>query len=152
MNNTISIETDSTGAEVIIKHTDVLGNSPIIPFFMRNFADLISNGHAENFINFSNRSKALYIEIDNQIAGHIVYDFRSEDVLKTAWIIFSCVEEKYRHRGLYKIMHRHFEETIKKSGSQRIASLVHVSNSARLASCKSVGMEAHSYRMEKILT
>jgi hypothetical protein len=152
MNNIIAIEKDSTGAEVIVKHIDAMGNSPVIPFFMRNFADLITNGHAENFITFNNKSKAIYIEINNQIAGHIVYDFRLDDVLKTAWIIFSCVEESYRHRGLYKIMHRHFEETIKKAGSQRIASAVHVSNSVRLASCESVGMKAHSYRMEKILT
>jgi hypothetical protein len=150
-NNTIAIEQDSTGAEVVVKHTESLGNSPVVPFFMKNFAKLIENGHADNFITFGNKSKAIYVEIDNQIAGHIVYDFRPDDVLKTAWIIFSCVEEKYRHRGLYKIMHWHFEETVKKTGSRKIASYVHTTNAIRLASCKSVGMVPHCYRMEKHL-
>jgi ribosomal protein S18 acetylase RimI-like enzyme len=151
IDNIIAVEKDVTGAEVVIKHTNTLGNCPIVPFFMKNFAELIESGFAHNFITFSNKSKAIYIEIDDQIVGHIVYDFRPDDVLKTAWIIFSCVEKGYRQRGLYNIMHRHLEETVKKAGSKKIASYVHISNSARLASCKSVGMEPHCYRMEKEL-
>lgn len=149
--NIIAVEKDSLGIEVTVRHTHALGNSPVVPFFMKNFATLIEHGFADNFITFGNKSKAVYIEIDNQIAGHIVYDFRPDDVLKTAWIIFSCVEEEYRHRGLYTIMHKHFEETVKQAGSKKIASYVHVSNTVRLASCKAVGMEPHCYRMEKHL-
>lgn len=151
IDNIIAIEKDSTGTEITVKHVNTLGNCSVVPFFMRNFAELIEKGFAHNFITFSNKSKAIYIEIDNRIVGHIVYDFRPDDVLKTAWIIFSCVDKDYRHRGLYNIMHRHFEETVKKSGSKKIASYVHVDNSARIASCKSVGMNPHCYRMEKEL-
>ncbi len=82
------------------------------------------------------------------MAGHIVYDIL-DDSYKTAWIVFSCVEDGFRRRGLYKMMHRHFEQIVRNAGSKRIASHVHVDNAVRQASCASVGMKPDFLRMEK---
>ena len=50
--------------------------------------------------------------------------------------------------GIYNIMFKHFETQAKKLGSKKIMSFVHVDNHRRL-SCKSVGLNAEFYRMEK---
>lgn len=143
-------EKDKTGAEVIIKSVLNIGNTPIIPFFLKNYAALIENGHALPLIMGTNNSRAIYAEINGVIAGHIVYEIQT-DVAKTAWITFSCIEDNFRQRGIYKLLHKHFEVAAKAAGSQKIASHVHVTNIARQASCQSVGMKPVFYRMEKEL-
>ncbi len=146
----IGTEKDKTGAEVIVKLADPIGGSPIIPFFYRHFATLIENGHTNPLMSGTNKSKAVYVEIEGKLAGHIVYEFL-EDPYKTTWITFSCIEDDYRRRGLYEIMHRHLEDLAKKANSRKIASFVHVNNTVRQASCAKVGMEPVFYRMEKLL-
>jgi hypothetical protein len=146
----ITKEKDKTGVEVSVKLAQQIGGSPVLPFFLRNYADLIDNGHSNPFLFGTNKSKAVYIEVDNEVAGHIVYDIL-DDAYKTAWIVFSCVEDGFRRRGLYMIMHRHFEQIVKNAGSKRIASHVHVDNKVRYASCEAVGMKPDFYRMEKTI-
>jgi hypothetical protein len=141
-------EKDKTGQDVSIKMAQAIGGSPVMPFFLRNYAGLIDAGHSNPFMFGTNKSKAVYIEVDGQVAGHIVYDIL-DDSYKTAWIVFSCVEDGFRRRGLYKIMHRHFEQIVRNAGSKRIASHVHVDNTVRQASCASVGMKPDFLRMEK---
>ncbi len=141
---------DKTGAEVVVKHTTNIGGSPVIPFFLKHYSELIGNGHAPPVIVGTNKHKAVYLEIDGNIAGHIVYEIL-DDSYKTAWITFSAIENNYRRRGLYDILHRNFEKTVKGTGSLKIASHVHVDNKARQASCAKVGMHPYFYRMEKLL-
>jgi hypothetical protein len=83
---------DKTGAEVLIKLTDSIGGSPIVPFYLRHYSELIANGHAHPVIVGTNRHRAIYVEIDGEIAGHIVFEVL-EDPYKTAWITFSVVEK-----------------------------------------------------------
>lgn len=149
--NIIGTEHDSTGTIVTVLNTQHIGNTPIVPVLMRNYADLIEQGFSNNHIGFANRSKAIFIEINNKIVGHIVYDIMADDPLKTAWIQLSHVDPAFRQRGLYNIMHKYFEQVITQNGTKRIASYVHVNNEARIASCKSVGMEQKYFRMEKYL-
>jgi GNAT superfamily N-acetyltransferase len=144
-------ELDLTGAEVTVKSVVSIGHNPIVPVLMRNYADLIEQGYSNFHVGFANRSKAIYLEIDDKIVGHIVYDVLPDDALKTAWIQLSYVDPSFRKRGLYNIMHKYFEQTIKECGSKRIASYVHPNNTARLASCESVGMSVRFHRMEKYL-
>ena len=141
-------EIDKTGAEVVIKSVLNIGGSPVVPFFLRHYADLIDNGHALSYITGTNNSRAVYAEIDGVMAGHIVYDIQP-DIPKTAWIVFSCIEPGFRQRGIYSMLHRHFEELVLAGGSKKIASFVHVTNTVRQASCESVGMKPVFYRMEK---
>lgn len=146
----IKTEKDKTGADVTIKWAQGIGSSPVVPFFLKNYAALIENGHALPYIMWSNKSKAVYAEIDGKVVGHIVYEIH-EDLSKTAWIVFSCVDNDYRQRGLYKLIHTSFESIVRKSGSTKIASSVHINNSIRQISCTSVGMAPTFYRMEKQL-
>lgn len=141
-------ELNKKNQNVIVKLTDAIADTPVLPFFLKNYAALIEQGYAHPIMTGANTNKAVYIEIDSKIVAHIVFDML-KDVYNTAWIVFSCVDEDYRNLGLYKIMHKHFEIQAKKLGSTKIASFVHLDNKPRQASCESVGMKPVFYRMEK---
>lgn len=144
------IEKDKWGENVTIKHVMSIGMTPIVPLFMSEFSKLIDQGHASSNMVGSNRSRAIYAEINNEVAGFIVYEIQ-EDVPKTCWIIFGTVLGHYRRRGLYKIMHTHLEQLVKHQGSTQIVSLVHVNNSSMLELSKQLNKHPVFYRVEKYL-
>ena len=146
----IATEKDKTGATVTINWAKKLGGSIVVPFFLRNYAALIENGHSNSFIFGTNASKAVYAVIDDTVVGAIVYDTQ-EDAYKTAWIVLSSIDDNYRRRGIYTMLHKHFENVVKNEGSKRLASLVHVNNVVRQASCDAVGLKPNFLRMEKAL-
>ena len=146
----IGQELNKHNQTVVVKLADAIGGTPVLPFFLKNFAALIEQGYAHPLMAGTNASKAVYVEIDNKVVAHIVFDIL-KDAYNTAWIIFSCVDENYRNLGIYKIMHKYFEIEAKKLGSTKIASHVHVDNIPRRASCESVNMHPEFYRMEKII-
>ena len=146
--NELAKELDNQNCVVVVKLVQTIGDSPVMPFFLKNYAQLIESGYAHPIMTGSNLSKAIYVEVNGVVVAHIVFDIL-KDVNNTAWIVFSCVDENYRGRGLYKIMHKHYEIQAKKLGSTKIASFVHVDNKPRQASCVSVGMKPVFYRMEK---
>ena len=150
MDKPIAMESDLTGQLVKIYHTNAIGTTPVVPFFLKHYARLIEDGYAHPVMVSTNKSKAVYVTINDEVAGHIVYEIQ-DDLYKTTWIYFSCVEDKFRKRGLYKIMHRHLENVVKKAGSVKIASFVHVDNIVRQKSCEAVGLKPFYYRMEKDL-
>jgi hypothetical protein len=146
----LSKETDKQGNLIDIKYAFQIGASPVIPFFMKNYSELIDAGFAHPVMVATNKSKAIYAEHNGKVIGHIVFEYL-EDQYKTTWIYFSCVEDSHRQCGIYKMMHRQLILTVKKQGSMKIASFVHVDNKRRQASCSSVGMKPVYYRMEQDL-
>jgi len=150
MNNIITLghETTKTNQPCTVKLAHIIADTPVVPFFLKSYAKLIELGHAPQVMNGSNYSKAIYIEIDDKIVAHMVFDIM-KDTFNTAYIVSSYVDEAYRKQNLYKIMYKHFETTIKNLKSTKIMSFVHTDNVNRLAIWKSVGMIPQFYRMEK---
>ena len=148
--NLLTIEMDTKGEPVEIYSVEMIGNSILLPSFLRNFAELMENGHTPNFLAATNRHKAIYAIIDGNIAGYMVYEF-IDDLLKTTWITFSCVEKNFRQRGLYKILYRNLEGKVRTAGSKKITSYVHVTNLPMIASSKAAGAKPVFYKMEKDL-
>ena len=148
----IATETDSKGSTVTIRYSQEFGGCPAVPFFLKNYAKLIEDGYAQPYIVASNKAhKVLYAEIDDVIVGHVVFEIVEQPV-RTAWITFSCIEESYRQRGIYKLLRlKHFETIIKKLGCKKIAANVHVNNTAQLKAGETVGMLPAYYRTEKDL-
>lgn len=147
---TLSTGVDKKGSKVTIKHTTAIGYTPVLPFFMKQFAELVDKGWAHPAFTASNTSKAVYAEIDGRVVGHIVYNIL-DDQLKTAWITLSAVDSEFRQRGIYNMIYSQFEATVKKAGSKKIASYVHIDNKPRQASCASTGLKPYYYKMEKDL-
>lgn len=138
----LATETDSTGNPVQIYQTEKLGMSVVYPFFLRHYSELINNGHAYPFTTWDDeRCGAVYAMDYDDVIGHIVYDTNNPSAPGSLWITLSAVEHNYRGRGIYKLLHKHFEILAKKMGYSTIASHVHVNNTVRLQSAESVGMK-----------
>lgn len=139
---------DKTGVPIVIKVADVLAYSPVLPFFMKVHADLMTAGFATNMFIATNKSKAVYAELNGSIVGCIVFDFKDE-YIKSAFIIAGAVDQKCRGRGIYSILHKNLETVAKALGCTRIRSDVHPNNVSMLNTMKSLGKEVAYYRTEK---
>jgi len=134
----LGIETDKLGNEISIMHTDTLGMSPIYTFFLRQNAQLIDDGLAWPVTTWDDfKCGAVYATQGDKILGHIVYDTEKPGML---WIVLSAVSEDSRGRGIYTLLHKHFEQLAKDMGKSGIMSHVHKNNHARLKSAEKVGM------------
>ena len=136
---------DKTQAIASVNLCSTLGGSIIVPFFLKEAASLIEKGWASQALMGSNDSKVIYVEVENEIAGFIVFTYQN-DYQKSTWIVVGTVFEKYRGRGLYKIMHSYLERVAKNNNSGSINSHVHRDNVPMLAICKSIGKEPLFYR------
>jgi GNAT superfamily N-acetyltransferase len=141
---------DKTGVDVKIKHINKMGNSPVMLFYLKEYASLIEAGMAHPVLGATNDSPAMYAEIDDQVIGIIVYKIEN-DTLQTTWKILSAVDAQYRKRGIYQMIHAQLEKQVKTQGSRKIASLVHVTNVPAHKGNRSVGLEPVWYKMEKNL-
>jgi len=144
----IASEFDKTGSPVTVFLASTIGESPVLPIFLREYANLIDAGYAQYSMVGNNRNKSVYAVMDNKIVAIMVYEI-GEDITKTTWINFSFVDEKFRGRGIFKILHKCLEDCVKTAGSKKISSLIHIDNTTMLASAKSVGRLPVFYRTEK---
>lgn len=134
----LATEVDKSGVSVQIMHTDTIGMSPIYTFFLRHIAQLIDDGLAWPVTTWDDyKCGAVYAMEGDTILGHIVYDTEKPGML---WIVLSAVKEDARGRGIYTLMHKHFEQVAKDMGKSGIMSHVHKNNLPRLKSAESVGM------------
>jgi GNAT superfamily N-acetyltransferase len=150
----LSTEKDKLGNDINIFRIDSINMSPIVPFYLRHIADLIDNGFSYPTMDWPKIEEhygAIYAEQDGRILGHIV--FSREHVHKEGylWIALSAVEQDLRGRGIYTMLHPHFEAHAKELGCWSIASYVHKNNKVRLASAEKVGMAPVFYFMGKRL-
>ena len=148
----LTTEQLSTGQSLAIIRTTTLAMSPIYTFFLRATADLIDAGHAWPLTSWSDDlCEAVYAELDGEIIGHIVYSKEKLDK-KILWITLSAVAPEYRGRGIYKILHGHFENIARDLDCLYVASQVHKNNTARLRSAAKEGMTPTFHTMGKRLS
>jgi Acetyltransferase (GNAT) family len=144
----LGIETDKAGVSLKIKYCPIIGGTDCMTFYLRNFIQLVDSGFAGPSLNGHNRCRAVYATLNDQIVGQITFEIL-DDFSKTTWIRLSAVDENFRKRGIYDILHKYLEQLMPQLGSRKLASYVHVNNLVRQASCKKVGMSPIYIRMEK---
>jgi len=137
---------DQTHATVLIKLCKSLGDSHIIPLFLREAASLIEKGWAHNSLMGSNDCMVIFAEVDNEVAGFIVFNFQ-KDFQKTTWIVLGAVVEKFKRRGIYTMMHRCLEQVAKNNMSHHISSHIHVENTAMIKASKVIGKTPTFYKV-----
>ena len=141
-------EKDKVGIDVEVMYSPSIGGTANMTFFLKHFVNLIEREYSHPHMAGSNRSKAVYAVVDNKIVGQITFEIL-DDFSKTTWIVLSAVDDAYRKRGIYTILHKYLETMMLELGSRKLASHVHVDNKERQASCIKVGMKPVYYRMEK---
>jgi hypothetical protein len=145
----LGIRQDKTGTNVVVKHCRSLVAGPVelLAFYYEYKSKLLKNGHGHTHIDATDTHQAIYLEIDNTIVGHIVFNYIRDQ--KRTWIDLSAVHEDYRRRGLYCILHDYFEQVSKEQGAIEISSFIHVDNIGRLKSAEVKGFKPQFYRMTK---
>jgi hypothetical protein len=146
----IGTEIDKLGSKVAVyfcKGEDI--NTEVTSFFLTHLADLIESGHAtRNYMPNLTNARIIYLKINDEIAGHIIWEWQGND---TTYIIFTTIDNKYNKRGLYSIMHRYYEDRIKKGGALYSKSQLHINNSRIISISKQNGYEVEYYKMIKKL-
>jgi RimJ/RimL family protein N-acetyltransferase len=147
----LDIVKDKLGNDVTINYANMICVAPeeLLIFYYNHAAELLKSGHGTTWVGINNKARAIYIEIDSKIVGHIVFDYYPDK--RKTFIILSAVDKEYRGRGLYAIMHKEFESMSLKLGAVEIASFVHVDNISRQKSAEKVGFLPTHYRMFKRL-
>lgn len=143
----LGTETDNTGEIVKILSTSHLGMSPLCSIYLKSYAELIEAGHAYPRINGTNKTRAIYATINNEIVGFITYEFMVDWMM--VHIVFSRVDPNFRNRGIYKLMFNKLEKMAKALKYVKIYSEVSASNAVIIAGHESVGMSTKFLKNEK---
>ena len=142
---------DKNGITVSVFLTESIGgNKRILPYFLKSYAELIEKGFSLPVLIGTNRTRAIYAVIDDEIVGAMIFELQ-DDVVKTTWLLLSTVSEDFRRRGIFKILHGFLEEYVKPLGSKLISSIIHKDNKAALSSSESVGRPVRFYKTEKYI-
>lgn len=149
----IGTEKDKDGRNIDIVRSTTLAFSPAYTFFLRQMADLIDSGYSFRATTWKDdECEVVYAEFDGKIIGHIVYSTEKVKDKKMLWITLSAVDKENRGKGIYTILHKHFENIAKEFGCSYIGSLVHKNNKTRLQSAQKVDFyPAYNYMMKKII-
>lgn len=149
----LGTEQDKLGNSIDIMHTDKIGMSPIYTFFLKRMAELIDNKFAFPTTIWSDNDSAVYAVEGDKILGHIVYSVGSRPANNpnVCYITLSAVDPDHRSRGIYTVLHRHFEAKAIELGCTAISSHIHKNNSVRLKSAEKVGMRPVFHYMFKKL-
>ena len=149
----LAIETDKLNSTIQIVYVDSLSDMPkLYSFYLRENANLIDNGHAYPIITHNDTDHAIVALQDDNILGFILFNYGGPaNLAKLGWIVMSAVDERYRSRGIFTILNKHFEDLCKNNGCNTISSLVHKNNKVRLASAAKVGLKpTFKYLMKRL--
>ena len=150
----LKTEIDKSGNAIDIFRVDSINMTSVIPFYLKHYAELIESGFSYPSIKWdkiNDQFGAIYAEQDGKILGHIVFSREYVKQEGYLWIELSAVEKECRGRGIYSILHPHFEQHAKDLGCWGIASYVHKDNVVRLSSAEKVGMKPVFHVMGKRL-
>jgi GNAT superfamily N-acetyltransferase len=149
-NEPLGTEKDKVGIPVEIFYCSTIGGTDNLTYFLKNFVKLLESGYTHPHIPGGNRSKAIYAVINGKIVGQLTFELM-DDFSKTTWIILTTVDEEYRNRGIYSMLHKYLYKIMYKLGSRKVASHVHIDNKEIQASQRKMGFKQVYIRSEKEL-
>lgn len=142
---------DKQVANVIVKHSTQIAYTPVISSFMKHHAELMDVGMSLPMFLATNRSQVIWAEINGAVVGEIVFEIKDDTYIRIIQIYAGAVDDRYRGRGIYKILHTELEKFAKEAGCAKIRSEVHSNNKAMINTLTSLGKRITFYRTEKDL-
>lgn len=141
---------DKLGETYTVHYTSSVKDT-FLPAVLREYADLLDSGHApENtFIGILTQpTPAVYIKYGDEIAANTIFKVDG----KHSWMFFTNVADKYQGRGLYRVLHKHYEPSARMLGAEYSSSLIHHTNERMLSVNRANGYEIEYHRTTKKLT
>lgn len=144
----IGIENSNFNECLEVYKTADIGNSSMYSFFLRNKAEVIEKKLAWSFQKWNDaHAEAIFVKLNGIVIGHIVYKYFAKT--KNLFIVLSAVDPNFRGHGIYKILHKYYEQHAINLGCNCLSSYVHVKNSSRLSSARKVNFNPEFYMMVK---
>lgn len=145
----LATKQDSHGKVLEVFFQDSLTGCPAMSMFLKTYAELIDRGWAHPNMTWSNKCRMIWAEHQEQVVGGICYEYASDTRL--GWIILSFVDPAWRGRRINELLQTAIEEDLRRSGADRLGSLVHVDNQPRQKAAARTGLVPQFYRMNKTL-
>lgn len=147
----IAEELTKTNEKIIIKHSESLSHNSAYPFFLRQFADLMENGHTVKATQWDdNDCGIIWGEIEDKIVGIFAYK-KDQIKQKVLNVLLTAVDKDHRNKGIHSILNRHFENVALELGCRFTVATVHPKNQTRLLTCEKDGMKIYYHKLYKEL-
>ena len=118
-------------------------------FFLDHIEILIKNGYAgPAYLPSLIDTNLIYLKIDDEVVAHIIWKYEAPE---HALIVLTAISEKHEGKGLYPLIHRYYEDRIKKEGALFSRSLLHVANKRIVDISKKNGYHVELLKMSKKL-
>ena len=140
-----TIDKDGNTIEIYIGQ---LSFSPVFSLVLHTYAEIVEKKLAPPQLDLNNTDKVIWAQrLDGTILGGICYKF--EEDWNSAYIQLSFTAESSRGLGINSMCHPYVERDAKSLGYNRVMSMVHINNEARLKSAEKVGLKPLFYIMHK---
>lgn len=151
MIETLAQEVIKDGRLMVIKHSSSMAFTPAFPFYLKQVAELIENGHGSSFTSWDDDTTGIiWGEIDDQIVA--IFAYHTDQLkYKILNVCLTSVEKSHRGLGIHTIMNRYFELIAKRLGCTVTAATVHPNNTVRLKSAEKDGLKIGYYKLYKRL-
>lgn len=147
----LSQEVIKDGRVMVIKHSSSIAFTPAYPFFLRQVAELIENGHGSAFTSWDDDATGIiWGEIDGKIVA--IFAYHTDQLkYKILNVSLTSVDKDHRGLGIHTILNRYFEMIAKRLGCTGTAATVHPKNSIRLKSAEKDGLKIAYFKLYKPL-
>jgi hypothetical protein len=142
---------DGAGAPCSLYWSDMIScDERVMGLFLRTYGELLEKGHGNPTVTWTNKNRVVWAERDGKVLAGIVYDYWADTL--QGWIVLSFTAPEERGKHLQTIVQNAVEADLKASGANKLCSIVHHTNIARLKAAERGGMQIQYHRMFKDLT
>jgi RimJ/RimL family protein N-acetyltransferase len=139
---------DKLGETVEIWYETTIVRSPVVPLFLRVYAEIVEKGFAISTFMFSNDDQIVWAQRPNgKVIGGISFEYQADK--RCGFLVLSFTDPTERGKGINELCHTAYERQSKEQGAVCLQSMVHVDNLSRIKSAAKVGMTPRYLRMYK---
>lgn len=141
---------DKLGNSVEVWFSENLQYTPVIPLFLKTWAELVEKNWALPTFAFKTTNRVVWIQgTDGVVQAGIAYEYYPDQ--KSGWLVLSFTDPAYRGRGLNQLCHRYYEADCRRLGAVMLSGLISVDNKSALAAAAKTGRIPKFYRVHKDL-
>lgn len=147
MDELLSIEIDKLGNSVNV-HFCQHENMPtkVTSFFLRQWAELLEQGHADsNYVPSLASCRVLYLTSNDEVIGIRIWTWYNN----TTNIILTSIDKNYRRRGLFEILTKYYDDRVTKGSCLKSKTQIHVDNVNMIKAAEKTGYKLEFVKMVK---
>jgi ribosomal protein S18 acetylase RimI-like enzyme len=132
-----------------VKRCATIAHTPVLPFFLKSFAEVIEEGFADSLIVGTNSHSAVYIEFENRVVACVVYAIPKDSQI--LWKLLTAVDAQHQRQGIATHLNQLVEKIAVYVGCSKIQSTVHKNNTSMIQLNLDSGMTSDYIKFNKDL-